>query len=87
VVLLIIHHLLGFRPGLKGITIRPRLIRGAAAMKASLQVRGSTIAVAAGRSTGAPYAIVDGKRVRLSGGSLTLGYPAAGSSINIELFL
>jgi len=39
-VTLSVHHLLGFRPDLEGITLRPRLLEGLSSMEASLLVRG-----------------------------------------------
>jgi hypothetical protein len=84
VVLMMVHHLMGFRPNLKNIVIRPRLIKGLDHLHSTFVVRGSDIDVTVKRSA-TPSATVNGVRADVHDGSLTLAYPKKGSRTNVVM--
>jgi hypothetical protein len=84
VVLMMVHHLMGFRPNLRNIVIRPRLIKGIDHLHSAFVVRGSNVDVTVKRSA-TPAATVNGVRTDVRDGSLTLAYPAKGSHTKVVL--
>jgi hypothetical protein len=84
VVLLVSYHLIGFRPGMDGITIRPRLLEGLDQVGLPFAIRGATVDVRVRRGQGAPEATVDGAIVPVENGAITLKYPAAGTSVIVQ---
>ncbi len=72
---LVVHHLLGFRPGIHDLTIRPRLLEGIDRMRQVFSLRGMQVRLTVERSAGKPSATVNGKTVALKDGVLTVPYP------------
>jgi len=72
---LIVHHLLGFRPGLHDLVIRPRLLDGLDRMSRTFAFRDMEVHLTVERATGTPSATVNGKSVAMEGGMLKLPYP------------
>jgi len=85
--LLLVHHLLGIRPGLERLTIRPRPLPGLSRMSAEFPLRGRRmrIVVSAGRPLNAPLFKLDGRAVSQTGAALVLPYPDGDFEITVEL--
>jgi hypothetical protein len=81
---LIMHHLIGFRPNLDNIVIRPHLIEGLDSLQTAFLVRGSRIGVTIKRSA-SPSAMIDGVRHDVHEGGVTLAYPRKGKQMEVEL--
>ena len=84
VVLLMVHHLMGFRPNLDGIVVRPRLIRGVDHLHTAFMIRGASVDVTVKRSD-TPAATVNGAKKEVKNGALTLAYPKKGGHTDIVL--
>lgn len=84
VVQLCVHHLLGFRPGLGDITIRPKLLTGMTSPRGVFRVRNATVEVTVGRGGGVPHATVDGSRLPFTDGQIRIPYPASGKTIKVH---
>jgi hypothetical protein len=84
VVLMTVHHLMGFRPNLRNIVIRPRLLKGLDHLHSAFVVRGSNVDVTVKRSA-KPAATVNGVQADVHDGALTLAYPSKGSQTNVVL--
>lgn len=84
VAVLIVQHIMGFRPGLDAIVIRPRLIRGVDPLRTTFTVRGASIDVTVKRSV-IPAATVNGVKAEVKDGALTLAHPKKGSLTEIVL--
>jgi hypothetical protein len=84
VVILMVQHLMGFRPDLDGITIRPRLIRGVDHLHTTFMLRGAHVDVTVRRSA-IPAATVNGVKAEVKNGALTIGHPPKGSRVAIIL--
>ena len=83
-VLLMVHHLMGFRPGLDGIVVRPRLIRGVDHLHTTLKIRGAIVDVTVNRSA-APRATVNGVEKEVKNGAMALAHPKKGNHVKIVL--
>jgi hypothetical protein len=81
-ILLTVHNLMGVRPGLDYLEIRPRLIDGLDSVSGRFRIRSSDISLTLER-TGASEAFVDGKEVPVQNGSLKITYPKPGSTIEV----
>jgi cellobiose phosphorylase len=79
-----VHHIMGFRPELDGLTVRPRLITGAETVSTRFTIRGATVDVEIRRGS-APKAVVDGKVVPVMDGTLSIPYPKKGSIMRITM--
>jgi len=84
IILLMVHHIMGFRPELDGLTIRPRLITGVDTVSTRFTIRGATVDVEIRRGS-APKALVDGKVVAVTNGTLNIPYPRKGSIMRITM--
>jgi hypothetical protein len=82
---LIVHHFLGFRPGLDVLTVRPRPVTGLDALDGTLTVRGIRVHVNVKRATGSPSATVDGRAVPFVDGTLRVPYPKGRKTMEIVL--
>lgn len=82
--LLIVHHIIGFRPGLDGIVIRPRLIRGVDQLRMTFVIRGASVDVTVKRSA-SPRATVNGIEAEVKDGALALAHRKKGSVTEIVL--
>jgi len=88
-IFLVVHHMLGVRPGEERVRIRPRLLAGLPSMEASLRLRGGRLALSARPARGAerPAFIVGGRKFPYRKTGLTLPYPADGQVIKVEAIL
>ena len=76
---LIVHHLAGVRPGLDGLTVRPRLPEGVDTLSGSFRLRGTDWKVSVRRTHGAHAARVNGRSVPLTNDVLLVKYAEAGA--------
>jgi len=72
---LCIHHLLGFRPELDQLLIRPHVLKGLDTITSHQTLRGSVIDLKIRRSTGESFALINGKKMELSQATLKLPFP------------
>jgi hypothetical protein len=84
VVLMMVQHLMGFRPNLKNIVIRPRLIKGVDTLQSVFNVQGASFDVTVKRAA-QPKAWINGKEITLEDGSLVLPHQKKGSRSAIVL--
>ena len=82
IILLVVHNLMGVRPELDRLTIRPRLIDGVDTISGRFQIRSSNVAITI-RRTGKPVARVSGRQIPLEDGTLTIPSPRAGEDLDI----
>ncbi len=71
---LVVHHLAGVRPGLDGLTVRPRLPEGVDALTGSFRIRETDWTVSVRRTRGAPSARVNGRSVQAANGAILVPY-------------
>ena len=81
---LVCENIMGVRPGLDKLVLRPNLIEGLNEMRGSFQIRGIDTHVVLKRATAEPFALVNGKKVGMQNGTLTMKYPSGGS-LRIEM--
>jgi hypothetical protein len=84
---LYIHQIVGFRPELDRLTVRPLLIHGLDDIRSTHVVRNTKVSVHIWRSKEKTFARVNGKEVAVKGGSISVPYPAKGTltiDFNIE---
>jgi cellobiose phosphorylase len=74
VVGLVVHHLLGFRPGLHDLVIRPRLLDGLDRMSRTFILRDMEVRLTVERGSGKPSATVNGKPVAMDKGMLKIPF-------------
>jgi hypothetical protein len=84
VVLLVVHHLMGFRPGPERLIIRPKLIDGVNELKGRFAVRNGEYELTVRRTGAGPSANVNGQAVSLDDGRLLLNYPKQKETIVVE---
>jgi hypothetical protein len=84
IVALVVHHLMGFRPEMDRLVVRPKLIDGIDEFRGRFAVRGSDVDVHI-RRTGAAAAAVNGEKKPFSRGTLTLPYPVSHGPVKIEI--
>ena len=82
---LLVHHIIGFRPALDTLVIRPKLLDGINQAKGKFIVRACTVDLAIYRSKDRQFALVNGKEMPLKDRSLVLPHPERGKSIRIEM--
>jgi hypothetical protein len=82
ILLLTVHNLMGVRPELKHLEIRPRLIDGIETITGRFQVRSSEATVTI-RRTGESLARINGEEIPLVDGTLSLPYPERGDHLEI----
>ena len=85
IVMLVVHHLLGVRPGPKNLIIRPRLLGGLKEVSAKVVVRGHDVRLKLRRAEKTPAAYADGKPLRIVEGSVTLPLPR--KDISLEMYI
>ena len=86
ILLLFVQNLLGVRPGLAHLEVRPRLIDDLDTMTGRFLIRSSDITVNV-RRTGESLARVGGRRIPMEGGSLRIPYPQTGTPLEVECSL
>jgi hypothetical protein len=84
VVMLVVQHIMGLRPDLNRLILRPRLISGIDTMRGVFALRGSRIDVSV-RRTGTVSARVNNKTVPADGDRLVVKYPARGTTLRIDM--
>ncbi len=84
---LVVRHLMGVRPGLENLVVRPILLEDIREMKGKMNIRGAEYTIALSRAKEKPYAVVNGKTMPLKNGELTLDYHGARKKISIEIYL
>jgi len=85
IVSLVCENIMGVRPGFDNLVLHPNLLEGLNEMKGEFRVRGIKTEVVLKRtSMPSPFAIVNGKKVTVQNGTLTLKYPSSGS-LTIEM--
>jgi GH15 family glucan-1,4-alpha-glucosidase len=87
VALLVVRHLMGFRPGQKSLTVSPFLLEGISGMSSGFRVRGSEVKLKLSRGTGAPSARVNGRAATLKQGRLEIPYPLPSATVTIDITL
>ena len=72
---LYVHQIIGLRPEVQRLVIRPRLIKGLDEIRSSHIVRGTKLSLAIRRTADKTVAFVDGKETEVRNGSLIVPYP------------
>lgn len=85
ILMFFVHHLLGVRPNLTNLVIRPRLLRDLNEVQAKLVVHGHDVALNLKRAVHEQFALVDGRRMNLTNGSLTLPLPTKNISLELNI--
>lgn len=80
-----VHHLLGVRPTPTNLVVRPRLLQGLKAVDAKVVVHGHEVHLKLRRATREPSAALDGKRVSMTGGLVTLPIPRKNVSLEMNI--
>jgi cellobiose phosphorylase len=78
---LFILDVIGFRPQLDHLEIKPRLLSGLDEIHSQFKIRGARIDLTLRRSKDTNSARVNGKEVTIKDGSLSIPYPARGTTI------
>ncbi len=84
IVSLLLENVMGVRPGLDALVIRPNLLTGLNEMNASFSVRGIAVNLSLKKAVGEPSVRVNNKPGVLKNGVLELKYPSRGS-LKIEM--
>ena len=84
IVLFMIHHMMGFRPDLDGITVQPKLLPGVNTMNTAFTIRGGQVDVGIQRGS-AEGATLDGKPLTMSNGTVKVPHPKKGKSMTVRI--
>ncbi len=84
IVSLVCENIMGVRPSLDVLVLRPNLIDGLSEMKGRFKIRGIDVSIQLKRAVVQPSAMVNGRKVAMQNGTLTVKYPSGGS-LNIEM--
>lgn len=84
IVMFMLHHMMGFRPDLDGISIRPKLLTGVNTMHMNFTIRGGSVDVRIQRGSAAE-ARLNGNVVAMSAGAVTIPYPGKGKSSAVSM--
>jgi hypothetical protein len=87
IVNLLVSHILGARPGLETLVIRPKLLDGIDEMSGTFSAQTLTVDVVLHRSKEKPRALVNGKPYILEGSLLSLPFPKGKERIKVEMFV
>ena len=82
---LFIQHVVGIRPELDRLVIKPRLLRGMDVTRMSCTVRGTPLEVIVRRTAGGEKATINGKEKTMTHGAMVLPYPLGKRTLTIEL--
>ena len=85
IIMFFIHHLLGVRPTPTNLVVRPRLLQGLKEVDAKIVVHGYDVHLELRRATKEPSAALDGKRVSMTGGLVTLPIPRKNVSLEMNI--
>lgn len=84
IVSLLLENIMGVRPGLDALVIRPNLLDGMNEMSANFLIRGTSVNLSMKKAIDEPSVRVNGKPGKIENGALTLKYPSRGS-LKIEM--
>jgi hypothetical protein len=84
-IMLFVHHMVGIRPQEDSIIIRPKLLNKLKNLDASFTIRNHKISLAIKRRNLETFAVVNGKKNKMPGGTLIIPYPE--NDISVEIFL
>jgi cellobiose phosphorylase len=82
---LYVHHIVGFRPELDRLVLRPRLIKGLDDIRSTHIVRKTKVSVHIQRSKGKSVATVNGKTIAIKDGSISIPYPTKETTIEFTI--
>jgi hypothetical protein len=82
--MLVCENMLGVRPDIDTLTIRPNLLEGLNEMKGDFRIRGVKARLVVKRAVAEPFVLVNGTKGALHNGAARITYPSAGS-LNIEM--
>ena len=85
ILMFVLHHLVGVRPSVNDLFIRPRLLAGLNRIKTVLPVHGKKVSLEIIRDPENPFALVNGRRHDLVNGALTLPIPKRDQSVEMHL--
>lgn len=80
---LYVHQIVGLRPELDHLVVRPRLLRGLDDLRSTHVVRKTKVSIHIRRSKGKTSATVNGEEVAVKEGAISIPYPSIGK-LNIE---
>jgi hypothetical protein len=83
IVMFFLHHVVGVRPSPTELVLKPKLFTGLDSVDVVLPVHGAAIAVRLRRARKEAYALVDGTKISMKNGTVTVPFTAK----SIELFL
>ena len=86
IIALCVHDIIGVRPEIDTLIIRPNLLKGLHEIKTMHTIRGSKVDLSVRKTKDNSFAIVNGKNLQMHNSSLNLPYPTKGS-LKIEIFL
>jgi hypothetical protein len=84
---LVVRHIMGVRPEIQSLVLRPRLISGIDGMKGRFRIHGADLIVSIARTTEKPYALLDGRRTPLEKGRLVVPYEKLKPLAAIEVYV
>jgi hypothetical protein len=79
-----VHHLLGIRPSPTQLSLRPTLLTGLDMMEASIPMRGTVLKMVVRKTAGEPAATVNGKRVAMQDGKITIPIPQGETVVEFD---
>jgi len=82
---LYVHHIVGFRPELDRLVVRPRLIKGLDDIRSTYIVRKTKISMHIQRSAEKSIATVNGKKIAVKDGSISIPYPTKETTIEFTI--
>jgi len=82
---LMTHHILGLRPGLEHLMIRPRLLDGMQGMTSVFIVQGAKVYITVARTTTVATATINGNSVTMENGAVQFRIPKKGSTTEIHI--
>jgi cellobiose phosphorylase len=77
--------LLGIRPSPTELVLRPTLLAGLNMVEARIPLRGTILQMTVRKTAGEPVATVNGKRMPLQNGKLTIPLPQAETAVEFDL--
>ena len=85
IVTFFVHHVLGARPNPRNLVLRPRMLAGLDTVNAKLVVHGHEVGLHLQRAVGKHTASVDGMKMQIVDGSLTLPLPKKNIAIEMSI--
>ncbi len=85
IIMFFVHHLLGVRPTPQNLIIRPRLLNGLKEVDAKVVIHGHDVRLRLKRAIQEPSAVLDGKQLSMTDGSVTLPLPKKNISLEMNI--